>query len=58
MEVLKKHWIKMTLNIKNAIYFRIQPSNKGEAVFCACSPTGLISLQRFSALKASDHKMA
>jgi hypothetical protein len=48
----------MTLNIKNVICLRIQPSDKGKAVFCAYPPVVLISLKRFSALKAADHKMA
>ncbi|MGA2241971.1 MAG: hypothetical protein ABSH11_08010 [Verrucomicrobiota bacterium] len=50
----------MTLDIKNIIFIclRIQPSNKGEVIFCAYPPVGLILLQRFSALKAGDHKMA
>jgi hypothetical protein len=48
----------MTLGIKSVICVRIQPSNKGDADFSACSPVGLISLQQFFALKAGDNKMA
>ena len=57
-ESLKRHWIKMTLDIKNVMCVRIQPSNKGDADFSACSPAGVISLQRFCVLKAGDYKMA
>jgi hypothetical protein len=48
----------MTLGIKSVICVRIQPSNKGDADFSACSPFGLISLQQLFALKAGDNKMA
>ena len=55
---LKRHWIIMALDIKRVICVRIQPSNKGDADFSACSPVGLISLHHFCALKAGDNKMA
>jgi hypothetical protein len=48
----------MTTDFKNVICVRVQPSNKGDADIRACSPVGLISLQRFCALKAGDNKMA
>jgi hypothetical protein len=48
----------MTLGIKSVICVRIQPSDKGDGDFFACSPVGLISLQQFCTLKAGDNKMA